>query len=159
MAATEKALFGAGCFWGVQASFNGVKGVLRTTAGYAGGTMKNPAYEDVRTGRTGHAEVVLVEFDPSVVTYSELVRHFFEIHDPTTPDRQGPDIGSQYRSTILYFDEEQRDAAVKIIGKLSAANIFDGGIVTRVEPAGEFYRAEEYHQNYLEKKGAASCRI
>lgn len=159
MSRHEKTLFGAGCFWGVQASFDSLRGVVNTVVGYAGGTTGNPTYREVCSGRTGHAEVVLVEFDPKIISFDELVRHFFEIHDPTTLNRQGPDIGSQYRSLIMYFNEEQRRSAVEIMEDLQNRRIFDRKIVTLIQPAGEFYRAEEYHQKYIEKTGGAICGL
>ena len=152
-----KATFGAGCFWGVEEAFRGVEGVRATAVGYSGGTARNPTYKDVCTGRTGHAEVVEVEFDPTKVSYEELLEKFWEIHDPTTPNRQGWDVGTQYRSAIFFHDAEQEAAA--IASREKAAKRFRKPIVTEITPASEFYRAEEYHQRYLEKRGAASCAI
>jgi peptide-methionine (S)-S-oxide reductase len=154
-----KATFGAGCFWGVEAAFRQIKGVKATLAGYAGGTMKNPTYEDVCSSRTGHAEVVEVEYDPAVVAYYDLLRVFWENHNPTTLNRQGPDIGSQYRSAIFFHDPEQEAAARRSKDELGKSGRFKRPIVTQIEPAQDFWRAEEYHQQYLEKRGLASCHI
>jgi peptide-methionine (S)-S-oxide reductase len=154
-----KATFGAGCFWGVEAAFRQTKGVVRTTVGYLGGTMKNPTYRDVCTGRTGHAEVVEVEYDPLQVSYEELLKVFWSNHDPTQLNRQGPDVGTQYRSAIFYHNEEQRIAAEQSKENLAREYAFKRPIVTEISPASEFYRAEEYHQQYLEKRGLASCHI
>ena len=155
----EKATFAAGCFWGIEAAFRQVKGVLSTAVGYTGGTTENPTYRDVCTHKTGHAEAVLVEFDPSVVSYDELLDVFWSIHDPTTLNRQGPDFGSQYRSAIFYHNEEQKAAAVASKGRLEKSGKYRNSIVTEITPASEFYMAEEYHQQYLEKRGLASCGI
>lgn len=152
---TEKATFAAGCFWGVEEEFRSIKGVVSTAAGYTGGRTKDPTYEDVCTGETGHAEAVLVEFDPSKVSYRELLEVFWEIHDPTTPNRQGPDVGTQYRSAIFYHTPEQEKAARESLKEKSGR--FKRPIVTGIAPAAEFYRAEEYHQRYFEKRGIASC--
>jgi peptide-methionine (S)-S-oxide reductase len=149
----EKATFGAGCFWGVEAEFREVPGVVDVAVGFAGGTTVNPSYEDVCTGRTGHAEVVEVTFDPAQVSYEQLLDVFWKIHDPTTRDRQGPDFGTQYRSVIFYHSPEQRDAAMRSKAALEASGRFRRPIVTEISPAGPFYRAEEYHQRYLEKQG------
>jgi peptide-methionine (S)-S-oxide reductase len=153
----EKAIFGAGCFWGVEAEFRSVPGVTSVTSGYSGGTYPSPTYKDVCSGNTGHAEVVQVEFDPSAVSYEELVERFWQIHDPTTPNRQGPDVGSQYRSAIFTFGPEQERAAVG--SRERAQTGFHRPVVTEVTPASEFYPAEEYHQRYYEKHGLASCKI
>jgi peptide-methionine (S)-S-oxide reductase len=155
----EKATFGAGCFWGVEATFRQVNGVMNTTVGYMGGTLKNPSYKDVCTDKTGHAEVVQVEYDPSVVTYDDLLKVFWQCHDPTTLNRQGPDIGTQYRSVIFFHTPEQEKAARLSKEELDKAGIFGRPIVTEIEPASEFWRAEEYHQQYLEKRGLAHCSI
>lgn len=155
----EKATFAAGCFWGVEAAFRQVKGVLSTAVGYTGGTTENPTYRDVCTDKTGHAEAVLVEFDPSVVSYNELLDVFWNIHDPTTLNRQGPDFGSQYRSAIFYHNEEQKVAAIASKERLEKSGKYRNSIVTEITPASEFYMAEEYHQQYLEKRGLASCGI
>jgi peptide-methionine (S)-S-oxide reductase len=150
-----KATFGAGCFWGVEAAFRQVKGVTDVAVGYEGGTMANPTYQDVCTDRTGHAEVVQVDYDPAQVTYDELLHVFFSIHDPTTPNRQGPDFGKQYRSVIFFHDVEQEAAARKLTQQLDGEGKFKRKIVTQIVPAAEFYRAEEYHQRYFEKHGIA----
>ncbi|HEY2615348.1 MAG TPA: peptide-methionine (S)-S-oxide reductase MsrA [Chthoniobacterales bacterium] len=156
---TKKATFGAGCFWGVEAAFRNTRGVKNATAGYAGGTKENPTYEDVCTDETGHAEVVEVEFDPSVVSYSELLEVFWANHNPTTLNRQGPDVGSQYRSVIFYRSPEQRDAAEKSKTNLEKSGRFSRPVVTQIEPAPKFYPAEEYHQRYLEKRGLSHCAV
>lgn len=155
----EKATFGAGCFWGVEAAFRQVKGVTSTSVGYMGGTLENPTYEDVCTDRTGHAEVVEVFYDPAEVSYEELLEVFWSIHDPTTLNRQGPDRGTQYRSVIFYHTPAQEAAARASKEKLQGSGIFKRPIVTQIEPAKEFYRAEEYHQQYYEKTGRRSCRF
>lgn len=154
-----KATFGAGCFWGVESAFRQVPGVTDAAVGYMGGTLANPTYKDVCTDRTGHAEVVQVDFDPEKVSYEQLVRVFFEIHDPTTMNRQGPDYGSQYRSAIFFYDAQQEATARAVIADLDAKGAFKRKIVTQVAPATEFYRGEEYHQRYFEKHGIAACHI
>lgn len=154
---TSKAMFGAGCFWGVESAFRGIEGVVETAVGYSGGKLKNPTYDDVCSGRTGHAEVVLVEYDPTRVTYERLLDLFWNIHDPTTKDRQGPDRGSQYRSVVFYFDAEQERAARDSLARQEGIGRYDQPIVTEIVPAGAFYRAEEYHQRYNEKHGRLSC--
>jgi peptide-methionine (S)-S-oxide reductase len=156
---TEKATFGAGCFWGVEAAFRQVPGVVSTAVGYSGGALPNPTYEQVCTDRTGHAEVVEVEFDPGRVSYDELLRVFWENHDPTQKNRQGPDVGTQYRSAIFFHSPEQREAARRSKEQLEKSGRFSRSIVTEITPASTFYRAEEYHQRYLEKRGQASCKI
>jgi len=156
---TEKATFGAGCFWGVEEAFRNVKGVLSTSVGYAGGTQQNPTYQDVCTDKTGHAEVVEVEFDPSQVSYDELLDLFWSNHNPTTPNRQGPDVGTQYRSVIFYHSPEQQASANASKEKLEKSGRFNRPIVTHVEPAPTFWRAEEYHQHYLQKRGQAHCAV
>lgn len=156
---TERATFGAGCFWGVEAAFRKLKGVKSTAVGYAGGSVKNPTYEQVCTDRTGHAEVVDVEFDPQQISYDELLNVFWENHDPTTLNRQGPDVGMQYRSAIFFHSPEQEAAARASMDRLEAEQRFRRPIVTQIETAPEFYRAEEYHQQYLEKRGLASCHL
>ncbi|MDW7646257.1 MAG: peptide-methionine (S)-S-oxide reductase MsrA [Desulfuromonadales bacterium] len=149
----EKATFGAGCFWGIEAAFNRVKGVLATTVGYMGGHTTDPTYEEVCSGQTGHAEVVEVLFDPAVISYRELLEVFWQIHDPTTLNRQGPDIGSQYRSVIFYHSPSQQEEAQASRQAQQESWIFrHKPIVTAIEPAGTFYRAEEYHQQYLAKR-------
>jgi peptide-methionine (S)-S-oxide reductase len=155
----EKASFGAGCFWGVEAAFRQLKGVTATAVGYMGGTMADPTYQDVCTDRTGHAEVVQVEYDPAQVSYDDLLRVFWENHDPTTLNRQGPDVGSQYRSVIFFHSPEQEAAAKASKDALSKSGRFKRPIVTEIEPAPEFWRAEEYHQQYLEKRGLAHCHL
>lgn len=155
----QKATFGAGCFWGVETAFRQVKGVLSTAVGYSGGTFKDPTYHDVCTGRTGHAEVVEVEYDPSKVSYEELLAVFWNIHDPTTLNRQGPDVGTQYRSAIFFHNPEQEVAAKASKEQLQHSGRFKKPIVTELTPASPFYRAEEYHQRYLEKHGQASCGL
>ena len=156
---TEKATFGAGCFWGVEAAFRQVKGVISTTVGYSGGTFKNPTYQDVCSGRTGHAEVVEVEYDPFQVSYEDLLSVFWENHDPTQLNRQGPDVGAQYRSAIFFHTPEQEAAARASKAALERRGQYKGPIVTEIAPASEFYRAEEYHQQYLEKRGRGHCRL
>jgi len=156
---TEIATFGAGCFWGVEAAFRQIKGVTATAVGYSGGTMVSPTYRDVCSDRTGHAEVVRVEYDPNVVSYDDLLEVFWTNHDPTQVNRQGPDVGTQYRSVIFYHDEEQERTARASKEKLEQSGRFSRPIATAIEPAAEFYRAEEYHQRYLEKRGLASCHI
>jgi peptide-methionine (S)-S-oxide reductase len=155
----KKAMFGAGCFWGVEVTFRNVKGVLDAAVGYAGGDLDNPTYRDVCTDTTGHAEVVQVEYDPAVVSYDTLLDVFWNNHNPTTINQQGPDIGSQYRSAVFYYDAEQRDAAVASRDRLQASGKYRRTIATEISPATEFWRAEEYHQRYLEKRGLASCHI
>jgi peptide-methionine (S)-S-oxide reductase len=153
----EKATFAAGCFWGVEAAFRQVQGVTATAVGYAGGSLGDPSYEDVCTGRTGHAEAVEVEFDPAKVSYDQLLDTFWQSHDPTTLNRQGPDVGTQYRSAIFFHDPDQETAAIASRERLQTKS--SKPIVTEVTPASEFYRAEEYHQRYLEKRGLATCAI
>jgi peptide-methionine (S)-S-oxide reductase len=157
--ATEKATFGAGCFWGVEAAFRQVPGVVSTAVGYAGGNLANPTYKDVCSDRTGHAEVVEVEYDPSRVRYEDLLTVFWENHDPTTLNRQGPDVGTQYRSAIFFHTPEQEAAARASKELLGRGGRFRRPIVTEIEPAQTFWRAEDYHQQYLEKRGLASCHI
>jgi len=154
-----KAIFAAGCFWGVEDAFRRVPGVTSTAVGYTGGTLKNPSYEDVCTGRTGHAEAVEVEFDPARVSYKQLLDVFWQNHDPTTLNRQGPDIGAQYRSAIFYLDAQQESAARESKAALEKAGTFRRPIVTEIVPASPFYRAEEYHQQYFEKRGMKSCHL
>jgi peptide-methionine (S)-S-oxide reductase len=146
----EKATFGAGCFWGVESAFRQVEGVTDAAVGFMGGTTANPSYRDVCTGRTGHAEVTQVTFDPARVTYERLLDVFWEIHDPTTLNRQGPDHGTQYRSAIFYHDDRQRAIAEEIIRELNAAAVWPEPIVTEVAPASTFYKAEDYHQEYFQ---------
>ena len=153
----EKATFGAGCFWGVEAEFRHVEGVIDTAVGFSGGQWENPAYEDVCTGRTGHAEVCQVTFDPARISNENLLNVFWECHDPTTLNRQGPDIGTQYRSVIFYHTPEQEAAARALKERLEKTGRFRKPIVTQIQPAGPFYRAEEYHQRYFEKTGRGAC--
>ena len=159
MATTQLATFGAGCFWGVELNFRSLPGVREALVGYEGGSVLNPTYHDVCTDTTGHAEVVQVEYDPEVVTFGQLLDAFFGLHDPTTPNRQGPDVGSQYRSVIFYHDADQKAESEAKITALSAEGKFRRPIVTQVVPAETFYKAEEYHQRYLEKRGRAGCSI
>ncbi len=156
---SEKATFGAGCFWGVEEAFRHLPGVVDTAVGFMGGTLANPTYEDVCTGRTGHAEVVEVTYDPAQVSYQDLLDLFWSIHDPTTPNRQGPDVGTQYRSVIFYHTPEQEAAARASKQEVERSGGFRRPIVTAIEPAGTFWRAEEYHQQYLAKRGGGHCRI
>lgn len=153
-----KAIFGAGCFWGVEAAFRKIKGVLDVPVGYSGGHLDNPTYEDVCSNTTGHAETVQVIFDPQVVSYEKLLDIFFTIHDPTTLNRQGPDIGSQYRSVIFYYDDYQKELAEEAKERWQNSGRFKRPIITAIEPASAFWRAAEYHQRYHEKHGGA-CRI
>ena len=150
---TEKATFGAGCFWGVESAFRKMKGMVSTQVGYSGGSFKNPTYEDVCTDGTGHAEVIQVEYDPAQVSYEELLELFWRIHDPTTSNRQGPDVGTQYRSAIFYHSPEQKTAAEASKEKLQKSGRYKKPVVTEITPAPEFYPAEEYHQQYFEKRG------
>ncbi len=154
-----KATFGAGCFWGVEANFRKVDGVLDAQVGYTGGTVDGATYEQVCTGRTGHAEVVQVEFDPEQVGYEKLLETFWSSHDPTTPDRQGPDRGTQYRSAIFFHNAEQEAAARASKAKADGSGRFANPIVTEIEPASNFWRAEEYHQQYLAKRGVDQCHL
>ncbi len=147
----QKATFGAGCFWGVEATFRKVDGVVETVVGYTGGETAKPSYEEVCSGRTGHAEVVQLQFDPARVGYGELLDIFWDLHDPTTMNRQGPDVGTQYRSAIYVHDAEQDAAATASKERLQQAGRYRGPIVTEIVPASEFYRAEDYHQQYFEK--------
>ena len=156
---TELATFGAGCFWGVEIAFRQIPGVIDALAGYSGGTQPNPTYEDVCSDRTGHAEVVEVTFDPARVSYDTLLDVFFTSHDPTQLNRQGPDVGRQYRSAVFYHSEEQKAAAETARRKWDASGRWKRPIVTEISPAGPFWKAEEYHQRYLEKRGLASCHV
>lgn len=155
----EKATFGAGCFWGVEAAFRQVKGVTGAAVGYSGGMLENPTYKDVCSGRTGHAEVVEVEFDSSAVSYEELLKVFWDNHDPTTLNRQGPDVGTQYRSAIFYHSPEQETVARASKEALEQSGQFPRPVVTEITPASAFYRAEEYHQQYFEKRGISHCPV
>jgi peptide-methionine (S)-S-oxide reductase len=154
---TAEAIFAGGCFWGVEEAFRQIPGVVSTEAGYTGGHFKNPTYEDVCSDKTGHAESVRVVYDPSRVGYDDLLNAFWKIHNPTTLNRQGPDVGSQYRSAIFYTSDEQKRLAEESKKRLEAENLFPKPIVTEIVPASTFYRAEEYHQEYLEKRGLAQC--
>jgi peptide-methionine (S)-S-oxide reductase len=154
---TEIATFGAGCFWGIEAAFRRVPGVVDAVVGYSGGEVANPTYKDVCTDETGHAEVVQVTFDPAKLSYEKLLDAFWAMHDPTQVNRQGPDSGSQYRTAIFFHSPEQEAAAKKSKAALDASGKFRRPIATEITQAGTFYRAEEYHQRYLEKRGAASC--
>ena len=149
----EKATFGAGCFWGIEHAFRKVAGVIEAPVGYAGGTTPDPTYEQVCSGQTGHAEVVEVEFDPAKVSYEELLEVFWTIHDPTTLNRQGPDIGTQYRSAIYFHSAEQEQAAKDSIAALENGNRFRNPIVTELAPIDTFYMGEDYHQHYFKKQG------
>ncbi len=155
----EKATFGAGCFWGVEAAFRRTPGVVGTAVGYSGGSVSDPGYKLVCSGTTGHAEVVEVTFDPAVISYERLLEVFWDSHDPTQLNRQGPDHGTQYRSVIFTHGEAQKAAAEASKAARAASGRHARPVVTAIEPAGPFWRAEEYHQQYLEKRGAASCHI
>jgi peptide-methionine (S)-S-oxide reductase len=154
-----KATFGAGCFWGVEEEFRKVPGVLETAVGYAGGKKDNPTYEDVCSDDTGHAEVVEVEYDPARVSYDQLLDIFWNNHNPTTLNRQGPDVGTQYRSAIFFHTPEQQEAAKASKERLEKGGRFGRPIVTEITPASRFWRAEEYHQRYFEKRGGGSCHV
>jgi len=155
----EKATFAAGCFWGVEAAFRRVPGVLETQVGYTGGHTDHPTYEQVCTDRTGHAEAVEVTYDPARVSYGDLLQVFWEIHDPTTPNRQGPDVGSQYRSAIFTHTPEQKRMAEESRAAVGRSGRFRRPVVTEIVPAQTFWRAEEYHQRYLEKHGRGACHL
>ena len=156
---TEIATFGAGCFWGVEAAFQRVPGVIETAVGYSGGHTESPSYQDVCTDETGHAEVVQVTFDPAKVSFEQLLQAFWSMHDPTQLNRQGPDVGTQYRTAIFFHSPEQAAVAKKSREALEASGKLKRPIATEITPAGKFYRAEEYHQKYLQKRGAASCHF
>jgi peptide-methionine (S)-S-oxide reductase len=156
---TEKATFGAGCFWGVEATFRELDGVVDAAVGYEGGHTENPTYQEVCTDRTGHVEVVQVEYDPAKVSYEKLLDVFFAEHDPTQVNRQGPDYGTQYRSVIFFHTPEQEQAARAAKARLGSSGRFSRPIATAIEPASTFYRAEEYHQQYLAKRGMRQCHI
>ena len=159
-ATNQVAMFGAGCFWCTEAVFQRTPGVKKTTPGYAGGHVKNPTYQDVCTGETGHAEVTRIEFDPAQVTYEQLLKVFWEVHDPTSLNRQGADAGTQYRSAIFTFTPEQKAAAEAAKAALQKSGAYKRPIVTEIVPAGEFYPAEDYHQNYYnDNKNAPYCRL
>ena len=146
----EVATLGGGCFWCTEAVFSDLKGVVKVESGYSGGTVANPSYEQVCTGRTGHAEVAQITFDPEVISYKEILEVFFTVHDPTTLNRQGADVGTQYRSAIFYHNNEQRAVAEQVIKEITAAGIWDAPIVTQIEPLKAFYKAEDHHQQYFE---------
>lgn len=154
-----KATFAAGCFWGVEATFRQIPGVLSTRVGYAGGNFPKPTYKDVCTDRTGHAEAVEIDYDPAQVSYEQLLNVFWENHDPTQLNRQGPDFGTQYRSAIFFHSPEQERAARESKEKLQSSGQFSRPVVTQIVPAATFYEAEDYHQQYLEKRGLASCHV
>jgi peptide-methionine (S)-S-oxide reductase len=156
---TEVAAFSAGCFWGVEAEFRKEPGVVATAVGFSGGHTENPSYEQVCTGRTGHAETVMVEYDPKKVSYAHLLDLFWNLHDPTTKNRQGPDVGEQYRSIIFFFTPEQQAEAVASRDHLQKSGELSSPIVTEIIPASPFYQAEAYHQQYVEKGGYASCHV
>jgi peptide methionine sulfoxide reductase msrA/msrB len=156
---TELATFAAGCFWGAEHIFKDLKGVVKTTVGYTGGATEHPGYRDVSTGATGHAEAVRVEYDPMVITYEELLDYFWRLHDPTQLNRQGPDVGTQYRSAVFYHNEAQKKAAEKSKEKFNKSGVFKSKVVTAIVPAGTFYDAEEYHQDYFGKNPGRSCHI
>ena len=153
----QKAIFGAGCFWGVELTLSKIEGVESTAVGYCGGKVPDPTYEIVCTGQSGHAEVVLIEFDPDKVSYDNLLEAFWSLHDPTTLNRQGPDIGTQYRSVIFFQDKDQAVVAKASRDKLQQSGRFKNDIVTEIVPTAQFYRAEEYHQKYLEARGLGNC--
>ncbi|TDQ35413.1 peptide-methionine (S)-S-oxide reductase MsrA [Aureibacillus halotolerans] len=155
----ERATFGAGCFWGVELAFSNIQGVQSTRVGYLGGALENPSYEDVCTDKTGHAEVVDMEYDPAVVTFETLLAHFWELHDPTTLNRQGEDEGTQYRSAIFYHTSQQRLKAEESKQKQDETGGYASPIVTEITEASTFYPAEEYHQNYLKKRGLNACSV
>ena len=160
MTETETATFGGGCFWCIEAAFEELDGVRSVTSGYAGGHTEDPSYREVCAGTTGHAEVVQLEYDPAVVSYGDLLEVFFTVHDPTQLNRQGPDVGSQYRSIVLVHDDEQRERATAYVEALEDAGEYDDPVVTEIEPLDRFWRAEETHQNYFEKNpGDAYCRM
>jgi len=152
-----EAMFGAGCFWGVQAEFDKTPGVRSTRVGYSGGLWDNPTYKDVCSDMTGHAEVVHVYFDPVEIAYDSLLTLFFQLHDPTQLNRQGPDVGTQYRSVIFYYNEEQKRAAEEMLRQLDMSGRYSRPVVTQIKPAEVFWDGEEYHQKYLEKRGLTSC--
>lgn len=159
MATTATATFGAGCFWGIEAAFRQLQGVVSTEVGYMGGTVEEPSYRQVCSGRTGHAEVVQVHFDPDRLSFDDVLAVLWDNHDPTTRDRQGPDVGSQYRSAVFVHDSDQDTAARRSIEALEASGRFRRPVVTEVTQAGPFWPAEDYHQQYLEKRGLSTCRI
>ncbi|PIR96296.1 MAG: peptide-methionine (S)-S-oxide reductase [Candidatus Doudnabacteria bacterium CG10_big_fil_rev_8_21_14_0_10_42_18] len=159
MANKNLATFGGGCFWCTEAIFQKIKGVTKVTSGYSGGNKENPSYDEVSSGATGHAEAVQIEFDPQVISYEKLVEIFFKLHDPTTKDRQGNDAGSQYRSVIFYYNDEQKQTAERVKQKLEEKQVYQDKIVTEILPFKKFYTAEEYHQNFYERnRGYPYCQ-
>jgi peptide-methionine (S)-S-oxide reductase len=156
---TETATFGGGCFWGIEETFRNTPGVLDTEVGYAGGRTENPTYQQVCSGRTGHAEVVRVTYDPAQISYQQLLDIFFRSHNPTTPNRQGPDVGEQYRSVVFVHNGEQEQAVRRAVEEVDGSGRFRNPVVTQIVPAGPFYRAEEYHQQYLARRGLGACHI
>ena len=152
-------MFGAGCFWGVEAAFRKVKGVKKTQVGYSGGKTSSPSYEQVCRDKTGHAEVVQIEFDPKQVSYEQLLEIFWNCHDPTTVNRQGPDVGTQYRSVIFFYNQNQKKSAILSKENVEKSKKYKAKIVTQIIPFKKFYKAEEYHQQYLEKRGRAVCHF
>lgn len=159
MAETQKATFAAGCFWGVEAAFRTLEGVIDTRVGYTGGETENPTYREVCSGRTGHAEALEITFDPDVISYKQLVELFWKVHDPTQINRQGPDVGTQYRSAIFFQTAEQKKIAEQSKAELEASGTYRKPVATRIVPAAPFYRAEEYHQRYFEKNGGPACHV
>ena len=159
MGKIQKAIFAAGCFWGVQSEFDQLDGVVKTTVGYTGGDFENPTYEDVSGGKTGHAEAIFIEYDPEKISYKDLLNKFWEIHDPTQMNRQGSDIGSNYRSAIFFTDENQKKTALVLLKNMEKSGKFKEKIVTEVAPEQKFYPAEEYHQKYFEKTDKKACHI
>lgn len=156
----EIATLGSGCFWCSEAVFSSIRGILKVESGYSGGHVENPSYEQVSTGTTGHAEVVQLTLDPDEISYKEILEIFFATHDPTTPDRQGNDVGTQYRSLILYHDQKQKETAEQVIKEFDSQNLWDAPIVTQVEPFKVFYRAEDYHKDYFKRHPEeAYCRL
>jgi methionine-S-sulfoxide reductase len=155
----ELATFAAGCFWGVESVFKQIEGVVETTVGYTGGTYPDPSYRQVCTGITGHAEAVLIRFDSQIVSYEELLSVFWRTHNPTTPNRQGPDVGTQYRSAIFYHNKEQKVAAERSKEEFDRSGVYLSKVVTQIVPASTFYEAEDYHQDYFEKHGGGSCHF
>jgi methionine-S-sulfoxide reductase len=159
MKTTRAATFAAGCFWGVEHILQQVKGVVKTTVGYTGGNSESPTYGEVCAGLTGHAEAVRVEFDPSEVSYEQLLDYFWRLHDPTQLNRQGPDVGTQYRSAVFYHNEEQKKTAEQSKARFDSSGVFSKKAVTEIKPAGAFYDAEEYHQDYINKNPGRSCHV
>lgn len=159
MPKTETALLAAGCFWGVQAYFDDLDGVVGTEVGYSGGHVPNPTYEQVTSHTTGHAETTKIEFDPARISYRDILENFFRMHDPTTPNQDGPNIGENYRSAIFYLDEEQKKVAEEVKRELTEKKKFKAPIITEITKAGPFYPAEEYHQKFFRKTGYGACHI